>query len=35
VGGAIFLFLEMNRPYTGMMQISSAPIRNALGQIGQ
>jgi len=35
VGGAIFLILEMNRPYTGVMQISSAPIRNALGQIGQ
>jgi hypothetical protein len=31
---AIFLILEMNRPYTGLMQISSAPMRNALSQIG-
>ena len=30
VSGAIFLILDMNRPYTGLMQISSAPIRNAL-----
>jgi hypothetical protein len=35
VSGAIFLILEMSRPYTGMMQISSAPIRNALAQIGR
>lgn len=30
VAGATFLILEMNRPYTGVMQISIAPIRNAL-----
>jgi hypothetical protein len=35
VAGAIFLILEMNRPYSGLMQISSAPIRNALVQIGR
>jgi hypothetical protein len=35
VAGAIFLILEMNRPYSGFMQISSAPIRNALVQIGR
>lgn len=35
VAGAIFLILEMNRPYSGMMQISSAPIRNALEQVGK
>jgi hypothetical protein len=34
VGGAIFLILEMNRPYSGIMQISSAPIRGALEAIG-
>lgn len=33
--GAIFLMLEMNRPYGGMMQISSAPIRDALSQMGR
>ena len=30
VSGAIFLILEMNRPYEGMIQISSTPMRNAL-----
>jgi hypothetical protein len=35
VAGAIFLILEMNRPYSGLMQMSSAPIRNALAQIGR
>jgi hypothetical protein len=33
VAGAIFLILEMNRPYSGLMQISSAPIRSALAAI--
>jgi len=35
VAGAIFLILEMNRPYRGLMQISSAPIRHAMAAIGQ
>jgi len=35
VAGAIFLILEMNRPYSGLMEISSAPIRDALPGIGQ
>ncbi len=35
VAGAIFLILEMNRPYSGLMEISSAPIRDALAQIGR
>ena len=35
VAGAIFLILEMNRPYGGLMQLSSAPIRHALEQIGR
>ncbi len=34
VAGAIFLILEMNHPYGGLMQISSAPVRNALQQSG-
>ena len=32
VAGAIFLILEMNRPYSGLMEISSAPFRDALAQ---
>jgi hypothetical protein len=30
VAGAIFLILEMNRPYNGVMRVSDAPIRSAL-----
>ena len=35
VSGAIFLILEMDRPFTGMIQISSAPLRNALAHMDQ
>jgi hypothetical protein len=35
VSGAVFLILEMNRPYTGMMQISIEPIRYVLGRLGK
>ncbi|MCM3870387.1 MAG: DUF4239 domain-containing protein [Pyrinomonadaceae bacterium] len=32
---AIFLILELNRPFDGFIQISSAPLRNALALLGQ
>lgn len=35
VAGSIFLIEEMNRPLEGLMQISSAPARNALSHLGQ
>jgi hypothetical protein len=35
VSGAIFLILEMYSPFQGLMQISSAPLRNALAHLGQ
>jgi len=35
VSGAIFLILEMYTPYRGLIQISSAPLRNALAHLGQ
>jgi hypothetical protein len=35
VSGAIFLILEMYTPFRGLMQISSAPLRNALAHLGQ
>ena len=35
VSGAIFLILEMYTPFEGLMQISSAPLRNALAHLGQ
>jgi|SRR5271166_229255 len=33
--GAIFLILELDRPFEGMMQTSIAPLRNALAHLGQ
>jgi arylsulfatase A-like enzyme len=35
VSGAIFLILEMYTPFEGVIQISSAPLRNALAHLGQ
>src|SRR5271156_1801787 len=32
---AIFLILELSEPFTGLLMISSAPLRDALGPIGQ
>lgn len=31
---ALFLILEMSEPFTGLMQIPSAPLRNALAPLG-
>ena len=35
VSGAVFLILELAHPLTGLLQISSAPLRNALAHLGQ
>jgi hypothetical protein len=35
VSGAIFLILELYTPFSGLMQISSAPLRLALTHLGQ
>ena len=35
VSGAILLILEMNDPFTGLMKISSTPMRDALSNLGQ
>jgi hypothetical protein len=35
VSSALFLILELDRPFEGMIQISSAPLRNALAQLGR
>ena len=35
VSGAILLILEMNNPFAGLMKISSAPMRDALANLGQ
>jgi hypothetical protein len=35
VSSAVFLILELDQPFQGMLKISSAPIRTALGQLGR
>jgi len=35
VAGAIFLILEMDRPYSGIIRLSSDPLRRALAQLGR
>jgi hypothetical protein len=35
VSGAIFLILEMYAPYAGLIQVSRAPLRAALAQLGK
>ena len=34
VAGSLFLILEMDQPFDGLMKISSAPLRYALSQLG-
>jgi hypothetical protein len=35
VSGAIVLILELNQPFGGLIQLSTAPLQNALAQLGQ
>jgi hypothetical protein len=35
VSGAIFLILELDQPFAGLIQIPSAPLRDALGHLGK
>ena len=35
VSSALFLILELDRPFDGVIQVSSAPMRNALSALGQ
>jgi hypothetical protein len=35
VSGAIFLILELDQPFGGVIQLSSAPLRNALAHLGK
>jgi hypothetical protein len=35
VSGALFLILELARPFDGILQISSAPMHDALTQVGE
>ena len=35
VSSALFLILELDRPFDGVIQISSEPMRNVLSHLGQ
>lgn len=35
LAGALFLIVELDHPFHGLIQISSKPLRDALGQLGQ
>jgi hypothetical protein len=35
VAGSVYLILEMDQPYSGLIKISSAPLRAALEQLGR
>jgi membrane-bound ClpP family serine protease len=35
VSGAILLILDVYTPYSGLIQVSSAPLRSALTHLGQ
>jgi hypothetical protein len=35
IAGAIFLILELDQPYSGWIQLSSAPLRNVITLLGQ
>jgi membrane-bound ClpP family serine protease len=34
VSGAVFLMVELYSPYGGLIEVSSAPLRAALSQLG-
>jgi hypothetical protein len=35
VSGAVLMILEFYRPYSGIIRLSSAPVRAALDQLGR
>ncbi|MHB1425923.1 MAG: bestrophin-like domain [Gemmataceae bacterium] len=35
ISSAVFLILELDQPFQGLLQLSSAPLRNALAQLGR
>jgi hypothetical protein len=35
VAGALFLIVQMDQPYSGLIKISSVPLRSALSRLGQ
>jgi hypothetical protein len=35
VAGAVFLIIELDRSFEGLLQVSGAPLRSALAQLGR
>ena len=35
VAGAVFLMVDLDEPFEGLLQVSSAPLRSALGHLGE
>lgn len=35
VAGALFLIVDLDNPFDGLIQVSSAPLQNAVAQVGQ
>jgi hypothetical protein len=35
LAGAVFLILELDRPFEGLLRVSVAPLSDALGQLGR
>ncbi len=35
VSGALFLVLELDTPFEGIVRVSDAPLRDAIARIGQ
>jgi hypothetical protein len=35
ISGALFLILELGGPFNGLIQVSSAPLRNTLAHLGE
>jgi membrane-bound ClpP family serine protease len=35
VAGAVFLIVEMDQPFEGVIRIADTPLRDALGQLGR
>jgi hypothetical protein len=35
VAGALYLILDLDHPFSGLMQISNAPLRDALAVLGR
>jgi hypothetical protein len=35
VAGSLYLIVQMDQPYSGLIKLSSAPLRSALSELGE